>query len=333
MKSTQYQVAVIGAGPSGLAISTELKGLGVESVVVLERESVAGGIPRHCGHSPFGMREFHRILKGSEYSRRLFACALENGVELRLNTTVTEIGNNGELTLSTAQGRKLIKADRVVICTGARESPRSARMVSGSRPQGVMTTGALQSMIYLKKQRPFRHPVIVGSEMIAFSALLSCRHAGIKPVAMIEEKASPDYWKIASLLPRFLGTSFLMNSSLQEIHGQQRVSSINVKRPNGDIDNIGCDGVIFSGRFIGESSLAKMAGLDIDIDSNSPVVDAYGRCSNRNYFACGNIAYPLKTAGRCWHDGRLMAKHVKAALLGKLPDGVLLRQVNGDSSN
>ncbi|MCP4431507.1 MAG: FAD-dependent oxidoreductase, partial [Gammaproteobacteria bacterium] len=138
MKSTQYQVAVIGAGPSGLAISTELKGLGVESVVVLERESVAGGIPRHCGHSPFGMREFHRILKGSEYSRRLFACALENGVELRLNTTVTEIGNNGELTLSTAQGRKLIKADRVVICTGARESPRSARMVSGSRPQGVM---------------------------------------------------------------------------------------------------------------------------------------------------------------------------------------------------
>ena len=71
MNGEKCQVAVIGAGPSGLSIATELKHLGVDKVLVLERENTGGGVPRHCGHSPFGMREFHRILNGTEYTHRL----------------------------------------------------------------------------------------------------------------------------------------------------------------------------------------------------------------------------------------------------------------------
>ena len=319
MIPTQCQVAIIGAGPSGLSLATQLKNLGVEDVVVLEREPTAGGIPRHCGHSPFGMREFHRVLSGREYSRRLLERAERAGVDIRLNTTVANIGQSGELTLSTFDGKQTLKADKVVICTGAREKPRSARLVSGTRPLGVMTTGGLQSMIYLKQQRPFRRPVIVGSEMVAFSALLSCRHAGIKPVAMIESKPSSDCWRISSLLPRLLGTSFLLNSSLVEILGQTQVSAVKTRRASGELETLECDGVIFTGQFIGESSLAKMAGLEINAVNNSPVVDTYGRCSNQNYFTCGNVGFPLKTAGQCWREGRLLAKQVKAALAGNLP--------------
>ena len=48
-----------------------LRGRGVDRVLVLEREAAAGGVPRHCGHSPFGMREFGRVLTGPAYARRL----------------------------------------------------------------------------------------------------------------------------------------------------------------------------------------------------------------------------------------------------------------------
>ncbi len=320
MKAEQCRVAVIGAGPGGLSIATELKKLGVNSVTLLERENTAGGIPRHCGHSPFGMREFRRILSGTEYTRRLTGQAEKAGVEIRLGTTVTELGKSGELSLSTLGGRQLLEADRVVICTGAREKPRSARLVSGTRPQGVVTTGALQSLIYLKQQRPFKRPVIIGSEMVAFSALLSCRHADIKPVAMIEAKPVISWWQIAGLLPRLLGTSVLMNTSLESIDGQSKVQAVKVKRSTGEILTLECDGVIFTGKFIGESSLAKMAGFAINIDNNGPLVDAYGRCSKLNYFASGNLRYPLKTAGQCWREGRDIARQVKASLDGELPD-------------
>ena len=320
MNQAQCEVAVIGAGPGGLSIATELKKIGVDTVVLLEREASAGGIPRHCGHSPFGMREFHRILNGTAYTRRLVQCAENEGVDIKLNTTVTKLGKAGELTLSTLEGKQSLKAGRIVICTGAREKPRSARLVSGGRPQGVMTTGALQSMIYLKRQRPFRRPVIIGSELVAFSALLSCRYAGIKPVAMIEASSTINCWRVSALLPRLLGTELLTGSTLEKIVGQKQVNAVRIKRSSAQSETLECDGVIFSGDFIGESSLAKMAGFEFDMTGNSPLIDAYGRCSNLDYFACGNISYPLKTAGQCWHEGRLMARRVKASLDGALPD-------------
>jgi thioredoxin reductase len=320
MKMTKCSVAIIGAGPGGLSIATELKKLGVDNVTLLERESTAGGIPRHCGHSPFGMREFHRVLRGAEYTRRLAGQAGKAGVEIRLNSTVTEIGQSGELSLSTPEGRQQLEADRVVICTGAREQPRSARLVSGTRPQGVMTTGALQSMIYLKQQKPFKRPVIIGTEMVAFSAFLSCRHAGMKPVAVIEAEPVISWWRLAALFPRLLGTPVLTDTSLETIDGQSQVQAVTLKRPSGELAKVECDGVIFTGKFIGESSLANMAGFEIDSTTNSPFVDAYGRCSNINYFATGNLRYPLKTAGQCWREGRDMARQVKASLDGKLPD-------------
>jgi thioredoxin reductase len=319
MKSAQCRVAVIGAGPGGLSIATELKNLGVDNVRLLERESTAGGIPRHCGHSPFGMREFHRVLSGAEYTRRLTGQAEKVGVEIQLNTTVTELGPHGELSLSTRDGVQQLNADRVVICSGAREKPRSARLVSGARPQGVMTTGALQSMIYLQQQRPFTRPVIIGSEMVAFSALLSCRHAGMNPVAMIEAEPVISWWQLAGLFPRLLGTSVLLNTSLEAIDGQSKVEAVTIKRSSGELVTLECDGVIFTGQFIGESSLAKMAGFAIDTRTNSPLLDAYGRCSNINYFASGNLRSPLKTAGQCWREGRAIARQVKASLDGELP--------------
>lgn len=57
-------VAIIGGGPSGLSAAITLRKLGVGTVVVLEREPEAGGIPRHCGHPPFGLREYGWVYTG-----------------------------------------------------------------------------------------------------------------------------------------------------------------------------------------------------------------------------------------------------------------------------
>ena len=43
-------VLIVGAGPAGLAAATELKRLGVERVLLVERDSEVGGVPRHCHH-------------------------------------------------------------------------------------------------------------------------------------------------------------------------------------------------------------------------------------------------------------------------------------------
>ena len=84
------EVLVVGGGPAGLAAATDLARAG-RRVTVLEREAEAGGIPRHCGHYPFGIREFRRLLRGPDYAARLRTAALAAGVTIRSRTTVTAL--------------------------------------------------------------------------------------------------------------------------------------------------------------------------------------------------------------------------------------------------
>ena len=163
-------VAIVGGGPAGVAAALELRRRGVKRVVILEREEAAGGVPRHCGHPPFGMREFCRILTGPAYARKLCQAALAAGVDVRPHTAVTTLRPFGELDVATPAGPAEIVARRVVLATGGRESPRSARRVSGDRPVGVITTGTLQQSVYIEGLKPFRRPVVVGTELVSLSA-------------------------------------------------------------------------------------------------------------------------------------------------------------------
>ena len=319
MNSRQCRVAVIGAGPSGLALASELAARGISGVLLLEREADAGGIPRHCGHSPFGLREFHRPMTGPGYARRLVATALRQGVELRSGAAVTQIGPGRRLTLSTTDGVETLSAEKIILCTGNRETPRSARLVSGSRPLGILNTGALQALVYLKRRLPFRRPIIVGSELVSFSALLTCRHAGIRPVAMIDSEAEVAAWRGAAILPLLLGTRLLLNTSLQAIHGGERVEAATLLSRDGRSRQLDCDGIIFSGRFVSESSLVRSSHLRLDDAGGGPLIDQFGRCSDPDYYACGNMLHPVDTAGWCWAEGRATAASVAASLDGRLP--------------
>ena len=296
-------VIIIGGGPSGLAAGVALKQAGVARVVVLEREQSAGGIPRHCGHPPFGMREFKRVYTGPQYARRLVETAVGAGVEIQTLTTVVEARPGGTLLVSSDGGVTEMSARRVIYATGTRETPRSARLISGSRPLGVMNTGALQTMVYLKNRKPFERPVIIGTELVSFSAIATCRHMGIKPVAMLEENASITTRLPLGLAAPVMGVPLYKNTRLVAIHGQKKVVGVEVAGPGGT-RSIDCDGVLLTGKFTPEASLARCGHLAIDSTTGGPVVDQSGRCSDPVYFSVGNVVPPLKTAGQSWRQGQ-----------------------------
>jgi NADPH-dependent 2,4-dienoyl-CoA reductase/sulfur reductase-like enzyme len=315
----RYDVIVIGGGPAGLAAATELKRRGVAKVVVLDREPQTGGIPRHCGHSPFGMREFTRVLSGPRYATKLTEKARDVGVNFLTSTSVVEIRPGGQILVTSERGMEEMSASRIVIATGVRETPRSTRLISGTRPLGVVNTGSLQSMVYLKKRIPFKRPLIVGTELVSFSAIQTCRHAKIHPVAMIEEADRVTARWPCALFPWLMRVPLHLNTRLVRIEGDKRVRGVVLEDHKGDTRTMDCDGVILTGQFTPDVSLARSGHLDIDPASGGPVVDQFGRCSDLAFFAAGNILRPVETAGWSWNEGRQTGHWVADDLAGKLP--------------
>ena len=295
-------VAIVGGGTSGLALATELRRLGVGSVVVLERESQAGGVPRHCGHYPFGVREFKRLMKGPDYARALVRDALAAGVDIRTDTTVTALHPNARLSLATQDKALELQAERVILCTGVRESSRAQRFISGQRPQGIVTTGALQSMVFLHGLRPFRRPIILGTELVSFSAISTCRHLGIRPVAMIEENDRVTVRQIMRPYPAMMGVPIRFGARNLTILGDKTVKAITFDDANGARQTIATDGVIISGRFRPESALLSASHLVIDPATGGPEIDQYGRASDPAYYCTGNLLRPVETSSWCWHE-------------------------------
>ena len=111
------------------------------------------------------------------------------GAMIRCGTSVLAIGPGARLSVTGPEGPTAIVARRAMLATGVRESSRHARLISGDRPVGVLTTGTLQAMVHLHGLAPFARPVIVGTELVALSSLMTCRKAGIRPVAMLGQAA------------------------------------------------------------------------------------------------------------------------------------------------
>jgi NADPH-dependent 2,4-dienoyl-CoA reductase/sulfur reductase-like enzyme len=325
-------VAIVGGGPAGIAAALALRSRGVQRVTILERETDVGGVPRHCGHPPFGMREFGRVLTGPAYARRLAEAARQAGVEIRTGLSVTALRPEARLDATTAAGPVEIAAGRVVLATGARESSRAARLISGDRPVGVITTGTLQHEVHIEKMLPFRCPVIVGTELVSLSAVATCRKAGIRPVAVVEAADRPTARRPLDLFPRLLGIPMHYRATIAEIRGRGRVEAIAIRLADGSMCEIACDGVLLTGRFTPEAALVRPSHLVLDDGSGGPAIDQFGRCSDPSYFAAGNLLRPIETAGWSYREGARIGAMVADDLAGTLPPCVTTTTIVGGAN-
>lgn len=320
----EADVVIVGAGPAGLSAATELRRLGIGRVVVLDREAEAGGVPRFCGHSPYGFREFRRPMLGPAYARALSDRARRAGVGVFTGVTVTALEGGPVVAVTSDAGPGSIAARLVLLATGIRETTRAGRLIGGTKPGGVMTTGALQGLVYGAGMRPFRNPVILGTELVAFSALLTCRHAGIRPVAMVDDAPRTTARYPAPWLPRSLGVPLWLSTDLVAIEGHQRTEAV-VLRAGGVERRVAADGVVITGRFRPEATLVRESHLALDGHTGGPEIDEFGRTSDPSIFAAGNVLRPVETAGWCWDEGRRVARTMAAALRGELPEPAAAR--------
>lgn len=319
-----YDVAIIGAGPAGLTAAAELAHSSDLNVVVLERESEAGGIPRHSDHPGYGIRDMKTFIGGPAYARRLVRDAAAAGAEIRTATMITGWAGDRALELTSPAGRERLDARAVILATGARERARPARMIPGDRPGGVYTTGQLQNTVHLQHRSVGTRAVIVGAELVSYSAVLTLKHAGCETVLMTSEYPSPESYAVFNIAGRtpLMGVEIATTTRVTRIIGKGTVAGVEVENTRtGQRRIVACDTVVFTGDWIPDHELARLAGLDMDPNSLGPVVDTALRTSREGVFAVGNLLHPVDTADIAALDGRHVAAQVRRYLDGALaPD-------------
>jgi thioredoxin reductase len=322
-------VAIVGGGPSGLTAAAALAPQVSGDVLVIEREAEPGGIPRHSDHPGYGLRDLHRFLSGPAYARRLTAQARDAGALFDTEAMVTGWDGERRLQVTSPRGRRTVTADAVVLATGARERPRPARLIPGDRPEGVYTTGQLQNLVHLHHARVGERAVVVGGELVSWSAVLTLREAGCATVAMVSSYPNSEAYAAFRLPGRALMSGpVLTRSRVVQINGKGRVRSAVVENiDTGARTTIDCDTVVLTGDWIPDHELARTGGLQMDAATRGPVVDAALRTSAPGVFAAGNLLHPVDTADGAALDGRHVAAAVRRWLSRPAgpPAGVRIR--------
>ncbi|HUF37019.1 MAG TPA: FAD-dependent oxidoreductase [Anaerolineales bacterium] len=310
MADREVDVLVVGAGPAGLAAAIELKARGVRSVLVVDREPAAGGVPRHCDHTGFGLRDLRRVLSGPAYARRYVAAAERAGVEIRTRVTVTDWPEDRRVRTTSPDGIDEIQARAVVLATGSRERPRAARLVPGDRPEGVFTTGSLQRFIHDHAHPVGERALVAGAEHVSYSAVHTLRSAGLSIAGMVTEHPRHQSFGIYIRIARGLSDFPLFtDSKITNILGRRRVEAVEVTHlPTGAVREIGCDTVVFTGDWIPDREVARAAGLPLDPGTLGPAVDHRLRTGCEGVFAAGNLVHPGETADTAALSGRVAAR-------------------------
>ena len=166
-----------------------------------------------------------------------------------------------------------------------------------------------------------KRAVIVGSELVSWSAALTLRHAGCRTVLMTTEYPRSDSYALFNRPGRVaFRTRVATRTRVVAILGRPAVEAVEIE----DLDSgarrtVECDTVVLTGDWIPDNELARAAGLTIDPASLSPVVDTALRTSRPGVFAVGNVLHPVDTADVAALGGAAVVEPVRAYLAGVRP--------------
>jgi len=300
MKLQDVDVAVIGAGPAGMAAAIKAKEAGAKNVVIMERAEQLGGLLHQCIHNGFGLLYFKEDLTGPEYAHRFIEKVMDTGIEPLLETMVIRISNDRAVSaVSKAVGYINFKPRSIVLAMGCRERTRGALNIPGSRPAGILTAGTAQRFVNVEGFIPGKKIVILGSGDIGMIMARRLTLEGAKVEAVVE------------ILPYVGGLirnevqcvhdfhiPMYLKHTVAQIHGEERVEAVTMAQVDdnncpiaGTERKIECDTLLLSVGLIPENELSLMAGVKLDPITGGAIVDETRQTSVVGIFAGGNVLH------------------------------------------
>ena len=219
-------VLIIGAGPAGLSAAIELGKLGVQTLLVDDKDQLGGKLVLQT-HRFFGSTDtVYAGTRGVDIAAKL-ADQINNldTVNIWLGTTAVAIYEEKIVGLWRTDREEyiLVKPEVLLVATGARE--RSLPFKGNLLP-GIYGAGAFQTLVNRDLIRPAQNLFIVGGGNVGLIAGYHALQAGINVVGLIEAMPNCGGYKVhEDKLARF-NVPILTSHTILEAKGKDHVQSV-----------------------------------------------------------------------------------------------------------
>ena len=291
MLRENYDVAVIGAGPAGLAAATVATRAGLVTVLFDEQASPGGQIYRAISDTPLARGQ----ILGDDYwtGRKLVEDFHASGAEYVPNATVFSVTRGREIGVSTGGAAQLTTARRIIIATGALERPFP---VPGWTLPGVMTAGAAQILLKSCGLVPAGRTVLAGCGPLLWLLAWQYLQAGLRIDAILDTTARENFAEAARHLPsfavsRYFAKGLKLIATVRRhvrvvggvrdlaIAGDGRAEHLRYTTARGE-ERLPVDTVLLHHGVVPNVNLAMSIGIEHRFDETqlafTPVVDAFG---------------------------------------------------------
>ena len=291
----EYDVVIVGAGPAGLSAARVCAHAGLSTALFDEQPSPGGQIYRSISASP------HRpdTVLGADYWRgiALVDALRASGAQYVPNAAVWSLTRDRELGIATAGGVRLVRARRVILCTGALERPFP---IPGWTLPGVMTAGAAQILLKSSALLPQGRVVLAGCGPLLWLLAWQFLHAGVRIDRILSTTLRANRMRALAHLSSFLLSPYLAKGLrlMREVRaavrvvgdvtqlrasGTDKVASVAYCRDGAAEEQLPVDALLLHQGIVPNVNLAMSAGIEHRWDDDQlcfvPTLGANGETS------------------------------------------------------
>lgn len=314
------EVAVIGAGPAGLAASIEAAKQGAEVVLIDENNRPGGQLFKQI-HKFFGSKSHMAGIRGINIATKLLKECEKYKVKTLLNTVAFGLFEKNRMGLVNEDKKSLLQAKKIILATGASENVLN---FPGWTLPGVMGAGALQTMMNVNRVLPGKRILMIGSGNVGLIVSYQALQAGAEVVAIVEAAPQIGGYGVHAAKIRRAGVPILISHTAQKVFGNDYVEGAVIVRLDkkwkpilGSEKKIKVDVVCLSVGLNPLTELAWMAGCKFvyipALGGHIPIHNWNMESSKKDLYIAGDLT-GVEEASTALEEGRLAGLAVAESL-------------------
>lgn len=220
------RVLILGGGPSGMAAAIELGQMGIETIIVDDKDRLGGKLVLQT-HKFFGsVADCHAGTRGIRIAemleQRIYGM---DSVDVWLESVVLGVFSDGTVGVRCGDGYRMVRPEYLLVATGAREK---SLPFPGCTLPGVYGAGAFQTLVNRDLVRCAERIFVLGGGNVGLIGAYHALQAGMKVVGLAEAMSCCGGYKVHADKIRRLGVPIYTDHTVLAAHGTEKLEAVTV---------------------------------------------------------------------------------------------------------